>query len=74
MFPPNYLDEGEHALPLMIELWKAGCDVFRDPVDKTYAWNGYGSDGPWPLNDDRDETTDVMVATGLDWLAWKEGK
>ena len=70
--PPNYLSEAEHALPLMVELWEAGCDVFRDPVDETYAWNSYGDDGPWPLDNDRDETTDVLVATGMDWLAWKE--
>ncbi|KKN05263.1 hypothetical protein LCGC14_1089070 [marine sediment metagenome] len=70
--PPNYLTKEEHALPLMVEMWEAGFDLSHDNIDGTFYWYGVSDDGPDALNDDRDETTDVMVATGLDWLAWKE--
>ncbi|KKM93512.1 hypothetical protein LCGC14_1207740 [marine sediment metagenome] len=70
--PPNYLGEGEHALLLMVEMWEAGFDLSHDNIDGTFYWWKIGNDGPEPLNDDRGETTDVNIATGLDWLAWKE--
>ncbi len=58
----------------MVEMWEAGLDLSHDDQDGTFYWWKISDDGPWPLDNDRDETTDVMIATGLDWLVWKEGE
>ena len=68
--PPNFSSEWEHNGPLQVELWEAGFELSHDNVDGTFYWyevNEYGT----PLDDDMDDTTDVMLATAMDWLAWK---
>lgn len=72
--PPDFCGEWEHAGPLQVELWEAGFDLCHDGKDGTFYWWGISNEYPEPLDDDREETTDVLIATCLDWLAWKDGE
>lgn len=72
--PPDYLHDWQHAGPLQVELWEAGFDMCHDFLDGTFYWWKISDDSLEPLDDGRENTMDVMVATGLDWLAWKRRK
>ena len=69
---PDFLHSWEHNGPLQEELWEAGFELNHDNEDGTFYWWRVGDDGPDALDDDREDETDVKVATALDWLAWKE--
>lgn len=68
---PDFEHDCNYNGPLQDDLWGAGFDLSHDNVDGTFYWyklNEYGT----PLDDDREDTTDLKKATALDWLAWKK--
>ena len=69
---PDFEHDWAHAGPLQVELWEAGFHLEHDTKDGTFYWWRPGNDGPDALDDDREDETDVKVATAMDWLAWKE--
>ena len=73
--PPDFEHDWNLNGPLQPEMWEAGFSLEHDNIDGTYYWWKPGEDGPDALDDDREDTTDVLVASALDWLAWRgEGK
>lgn len=69
---PDFEHEWNHNGPLQVEMWEAGFNLAYDEIDGTFHWWRIGGDGADALDDDREDTTDLMLATAMDWLAWKK--